>query len=36
MTCGVADVTAGARGVLGALLVRVVLATVGCSGWCTG
>ena len=36
MTGGVADVAAGGAGVLGAVVVRVVLATVGCRGWCTG
>ena len=32
MTVGVADVTAGGGGVVGAVVVRVVLATVGCRG----
>ena len=36
MTGGVAHVDAGGGGVLGAVVVRVVLATVGCRGWCTG
>ena len=36
MTGGVADVAAGGGGVLGAVVVRVVLAMVGCHGWCTG
>ena len=36
MTVGVADVAAGGGGVLGAVVVRVVLATLGCRRWCTG
>ena len=36
MTGSVADVAAGGAGVLGAVVVRVVSATVGCRGWCTG
>ena len=36
MTAGVAYVAAAGGGVLGALVVRVVLAMVGCRGWCTG
>ena len=36
MTCGVADVAAGGGGVVGAVVVRVVLATVRCRGCCTG
>ena len=36
MTGGVADVAAGSGGVLGAVVVTVVSATVGCRGWCTG
>ena len=36
MTGGVTDVAAGGGGVVGAVVVRVVLATVGCRGWCTG
>ena len=35
MTSGVADVSAGGGGVVGAVVVRVVLAMVGCRGWCT-
>ena len=31
-----ARVAAGAGGVIGAVVVRVVLAMVGCCGWCTG
>ena len=33
---GVADVAAGGGGVLGAVVVRVVSATVACHKWCTG
>ena len=36
MTGGVAHVASGHGGVIGAVLVRVVLATVGCRGWCIG
>ena len=36
MTGGVADVAAGGGGVLGAVVVRVVSAIVGCRGRCTG
>ena len=36
MTGGVAQVASGGGGVIGAVVVRVVLATVGCRGWCIG
>ena len=36
MTGCVALIAAGGGGVVGAVVVRVVLATVGCRGWCTG
>ena len=36
MTGGVAHVAAGGGGVVRAVVVRVVLATVECRGWCTG
>ena len=36
MTGGVADVAARGGGVVGAVVVRVMLATMGCRGWCTG
>ena len=36
MMGGVAGVAASGGGVLGAVVVRVVSATVGCRGWCTG
>ena len=36
MMVAVADVAAGGGGVLGAVVVRVVSATVGSRGWCTG
>ena len=36
MTGGVAHVASGGRGVIGAVVVRLVLATVGCHGWCIG
>ena len=36
MTGGVADVAAGGGGVLDAMVMRLVLATVGCRGLCTG
>ena len=36
MTGGVADVAAGGGRVVGAVVVRVVLATVRCHRWCTG
>ena len=36
MAGGVANVAAGGEGVVGAVVVRLVLATVGCRGWCTG
>ena len=36
MTSGVDDVAAGGGGVLGAVVVRVVSAAVGCRRWCTG
>ena len=36
MTGGVAHVAAGGGGVIGPVVVRVVLATVGCRGWCIG
>ena len=36
MTGGVVHVAAGGGGVIRAVVVRVVLATVGCRGWCVG
>ena len=36
MMGGVAHVAASGGGMVGAVVVRVVLATVGCRGWCTG
>ena len=36
MTGGVADVAPGDGGVFGSVVMRVVSATVGCRGWCTG
>ena len=36
MTGGVAHVASGGGGVIGAVVVRLVLATVGCRGWCIG
>ena len=36
MTGGVAHVASGGGGVIGAVVVSVVLATVGCRGWCIG
>ena len=36
MTGGVAHVAAGGGGVIVAVVVRVVSATVGCRGWCIG
>ena len=36
MTAGVAHVAAGGGGVMGAVVVRMVLTTLGCRGWCIG
>ena len=36
MTGGVAHVAGGGGAVVGVVVVRVMLATVGCRGWCTG
>ena len=36
MTGGVAHVASGGGGVIGAVVVRLVLATVGCRRWCIG
>ena len=36
MTGGVAHVASGGGGLIGAVVVRLVLATVGCRGWCFG
>ena len=36
MTGGVAHVASGVGGVIGAVVVSLVLATVGCRGWCIG
>ena len=36
MTGGVANAAAGGGGVIGAVVLRVVLATLGCRGWCIG
>ena len=36
MTGGVAHVASGSGGVIGAVVVRLVLATVGWRGWCIG
>ena len=36
MTGGVAHIASGGGGVIGAVVVILVLATVGCRGWCIG
>ena len=36
MTDEVAHVASGGGGVIGAVVVRLVLGTVGCRGWCIG